>query len=89
MKRIIYSLAALAGLALATPVALADDVTMEQLPDPVRQTIQREIGSAQVGEIERDEERGRTYYEVEFVENGRRYELDVGEDGQVLRRHPD
>ncbi len=89
MKKWIYSVAVLTGFGLATPIALADDVTMDQLPEAVRQTIQQEIGSAQIGEIERDREGGRTYYEVEFTENGRRYELDIAEDGRVIQRHAD
>jgi hypothetical protein len=89
MKKWIDSIAVLAGLALTTSLALAEDVTMDQLPEPVRRTIQEEIGSAQIGEIERDREGDRTYYEVEFVENGRRFELDIAANGQVLRRHAD
>ncbi len=90
MKELLYSIAACAGLALAVPVAYAEDVTMDQLPSAVRQTLQRELGEqAQVGDMERDQDRGRTVYEIEFVENGRKFEIDIGEDGRVLNRHPD
>ncbi|AKF03119.1 PepSY domain-containing protein [Sandaracinus amylolyticus] len=88
MKLWIHSAAVGAALVLA-PLALAQDVPREQLPEAVRRTLDREIGQAQVGEIERDREGGTTIYEVELVENGRRYELDISEDGRVLRRHPD
>lgn len=64
MTKWIHALAAAAGLALASPVALAEDVTMEQLPQPVRQTLQRELGQAQVHEIERDRHGDRVVYEV-------------------------
>lgn len=89
MKKWIYSAVALSALALGTPVALADDVTLEDLPQEVRRTVERELGEAHIGEIERDDERGRTYYEIEFIQNGRRFELDVAEDGEVIRRHRD
>ncbi|HEY8429380.1 MAG TPA: PepSY domain-containing protein [Sandaracinaceae bacterium] len=85
----IYAAAAAVGLTLAAPVAFADDVTMDQLPDPVRQTMEREIGQGQVGDMERDDDLGRVVYEIEFVENGRKFELDIAEDGRLLNRHPD
>jgi uncharacterized membrane protein YkoI len=89
MKSVIHVAAFAAAVSLFAPVALADDVTMEQLPDAVRQTVERETAQAQVGDIEQDEENGQTVYEVEFVENGSKFELDVAEDGQIVRRHAD
>ncbi len=89
MKKWIYSMAATAALALAAPVALAEDVTMDQLPGPVRDTVQRELGQGQLGDIERDHEQGRVVYEVELIDNGRKFELDIAEDGRLLQRHPD
>lgn len=78
------------ALVLAAPVAYADDVTMSELPAPVRETVEREIGNNPIGDIERDDddEQG-TVYEIEFRENNRKFELDVLADGRVLRRHPD
>ena len=91
MKKWICSLIACAGIALAAPVVLADDddVAMEQLPDPVRQAVEREVGDGEVREIERDRHQGRVVYEVEFVRNNQRFELEVSEDGRVLRRQED
>jgi hypothetical protein len=78
------------ALVLAAPVAHAEDVTMADLPAPVRETVQREVGTAELGDIERDDDdRGGTVYEIEFRENNRKFELDVSPEGQVLRRHAD
>jgi hypothetical protein len=78
----------LAALAFTTTGrALAgEDVAFESLPAPVQQTIAREVGSGQVKEIERDWERGRVVYEVEYLQGDVEWEIDVGEDGALLER---
>jgi uncharacterized membrane protein YkoI len=89
MKSWMYGAPLALTLALAAPVAHADDITMAELPAPVRETVQREVGSAELGDIERDDDDGTTVYEIEFRENDRKFELDVSPDGRVLRRHAD
>lgn len=88
MTKWIYAMVAAAGLALAAP-ALAEDVTMDQLPQPVRQTLERELGQGQVHEIERDRDGDRVVYEVEIYDRGQKFELDIAEDGRLLSRRPD
>lgn len=92
MARATQIAAILAGLMLLPATVLADDedVTLEQLPEPVRQTALREVKDGIITDIEREIERGVTIYEVEFVEkSGTKLELDIGEDGTLLRRHRD
>lgn len=71
--------------------ALADvDVTLEELPEPVRRTALREVKDGTITDIERDTEKGVIVYEVEFIEKGgAKYELDIAADGTLLRRHRD
>jgi uncharacterized membrane protein YkoI len=67
-----------------------EDLTLEELPEPVRQTALREVKDGTITDIERDTERGVTVYEVEFMEkDGKKLELDIGADGTLLRRHRD
>jgi hypothetical protein len=90
MGRLTYQ--ALVSLALASisSSALADiELTLEQLPEPVRQTAVREVKTGQIVEIEQDDEDGSTVYEVEFVLDAVKYELDIAPDGTLLRRHRD
>jgi len=73
-------------------VALADDedLTLEELPEPVRQTALREAKDGTITDIERDTEGGVTVYEVELREkDGKKFELDISADGTLLRRHRD
>lgn len=88
MTKWIYAIAAAVGLALAAP-ALAEDVTMDQLPQAVRQTLERELGQGRVHEIERDRDGDRVVYEVEIYDGGQKFELDIAEDGRLLSRRPD
>jgi uncharacterized membrane protein YkoI len=78
------------AILLATSLAAAgQDVALDQLPEPVRATVDRETKGGQITEIERDTERGQTIYEVEFVLDGKEYELDIGADGKLLERRLD
>jgi len=78
------------AILLTTSVCLAgQDVTIDQLPEAVRATVDRETKGAQITDIERDAERGQTIYEVEFVLDGKEYELDVAADGKLLERRLD
>ena len=65
------------------------DLTLEQLPEPVRQTTVREVKTGRIVEIEQDDEDGSTVYEVEFILDDVKYELDIAPDGTLLRRHRD
>ena len=62
------------------------DVTLDQVPDAVRQTILREAAGATITEIERETRNGKTTYEAEFMSNGREIEIKIAPDGTVLKR---
>jgi len=85
MTRII--IATLLSLGLATSVSADANVTLEQLPEPVRQTVLREVKTGQVTDLERDDRKdGSVVYEIEFVFEKVEYELDVAPDGKVLKK---
>lgn len=90
MKRCVSSLVLALGSSFVALTALADtEVTLEELPAPVRQTVEREVKSGTILEIEREDEHGTVVYEVEFIEASIKYEIDVSPDGALLRRHRD
>jgi hypothetical protein len=64
----------------------ADEVAIDQVPPPVRATIEREVGNGRLKEIERETRNGRTVYEVEFERDGDDREIKVAEDGTVVER---
>jgi uncharacterized membrane protein YkoI len=61
-------------------------VTMDQLPSAVRSTFQKEAGGGQIEELRAEKRNGKTVYEGEVVANGKGTELEVSEDGSVLKR---
>ncbi len=91
MKKLISVAALGAALALAAPVAFADDdnVQLDQLPDEARTSVEREVGDGEIREIDEDHDGDRKIYEVEYVEGGQRKEVDVAEDGRVVNQHRD
>jgi uncharacterized membrane protein YkoI len=70
--------------------ALADiQLTLEQLPEPVRKTALVEVKAGRIVEIEQEDDDGETVYEIEFVLDDIKYEIDVAPDGTLLRKHRD
>jgi hypothetical protein len=67
-------------------------VSLDSVPQAVREGIQKHLNGATVREIEREAEHGRTVYEVEAVRDGKRIEFEVAEDGSIVeqeRQGPD
>ncbi len=94
MKHLLTTLAVALTLPLAATAALAqqerqNDLRLEDLPQPVREAVQREVGDGTIEDIDRDTERGQTVYEVEFDRDGREYEIEVSPDGTVVDRRED
>jgi hypothetical protein len=84
------TLLTLPAILLTTSLCFAGpDVPIDQLPQPVRATVERETQGGQITDIERDTEHGQTIYEVEFVLDGKEYELDIAADGKLLERRLD
>jgi uncharacterized membrane protein YkoI len=62
------------------------EVTLDQVPPAVKETLARESGGAPMGTIERENEKGRTVYETRVDRAGKTWELEVDENGKVLER---
>lgn len=66
-------------------------MTMDQLPASAREGLTREAGTgATIGEVEREEENGRTVYEADATAaDGTKWEITVDESGKLLEREKD
>jgi len=63
-----------------------DDVSLSEVPQAVRVTIERETKSFEIEDIDRDNDDGKVVYEVEAEsQDGRRNEMAVAEDGSLIR----
>lgn len=89
---VLLELVALGLLAGATAAVWAgsnereEKVSIDQVPAPVKATILREMEGAQIKEIERETEHGKTVYEAEADRNGKEIEIKVTADGVLMER---
>ena len=68
------------------PRERAVEVTYDDLPPAVKETLSRESGGSPVGTVRRDREKGRVVYEALISKGGRTWEVEVDESGNVLER---
>ena len=61
-------------------------VTMGELPSAVQSTFQSEAKGGQVEELHSLQRNGKTVYKGEIVSNGKGTELQVSENGKILKR---
>jgi hypothetical protein len=62
-------------------------MTLDQLPQPVQQTITQEAKGGTVGTIKQETARGKTFYVAEITDtNGKKHHVRVNEDGSLMAR---
>ncbi len=63
-------------------------MSMDQLPAPVKATLEKEAKGGTIGDVTMEKDtKGRTYYEAEIhTTKGKDRYLHVSEDGKVLKR---
>ena len=90
MKKV-YLLFAIAGLAVAAlltaglaTVFAEEEVSLQQVPEKARATIQEHAGAGKIIKIERETEDSKTIYEAEVDTNGKVVEFQVSEAGEYL-----
>lgn len=64
-------------------------IALDQVPAAVRATLTAEARGAAIGDVEREEEHGRTQYEAKARIDGKRYEFKVAADGKLLSKKLD
>jgi hypothetical protein len=62
------------------------EVTLDQVPPAVKDTLTRESGGAPVGKIEREYEKGKVLYSAMITKGGKTWEFEVDESGTVVER---
>ena len=62
-------------------------MTMDQLPAPVKATLEKEAKDGSIGEIVQETKNGKMYYEAQIHrKNGKDRYVNVAPDGKVLKR---
>ena len=96
-KHWIVAFASAAALMLSGCASMNEDedkgkeqaVTMDQLPAAAKATLTREAGAGKIEEIDKQSEHGKTVYEADVLLDGKKWEITVREDGQLLKKQLD
>jgi hypothetical protein len=64
----------------------SDKVRLDQTPPAARQAIEHELIGAQLEDIARKKKNGQTVYETDIIRDGRKWEVNVAEDGRILSK---
>lgn len=67
-----------------SPSKKETNVTIAQVPPPVRAAIEKVTAGSGIREIERIEFGGKVTYEVEYTKDGKQQEAEFSEDGKML-----
>lgn len=60
-------------------------MTLDQVPQPVQQTINQEAQGGTVGKVKQETSRGKTFYVAEVTDtNGKKHHVRVNEDGTLM-----
>jgi hypothetical protein len=91
MRKTPLGVALMLAILVTSASALAGtEVTFDSLPAAVRSTALREIKTGRVVEVERETSKeGQVVYEIDFIDAGVEWELDIAADGTLLRRSED
>jgi len=70
-------------------IALAEDekskkISLDQAPKAVRDAINNRFPDAEISSIEKEKEGGKVVFDVELKHKGRKYEMDIEEDGTIV-----
>lgn len=88
MRKLIGGLAvaAVAGLVVLASAARADDkkVPLDKVPRAVMDAINARFPGADITSVEREKEGDKVVYDIELKHQGRKYEMDIEENGTVL-----
>jgi uncharacterized membrane protein YkoI len=87
MRRIIgcVGISAVAGLVMLATTALAGEkVPLDKVPKAVQDAVKARFPKGEITSIEKETTEGKVVYDIELKSEGRKYEMDIQEDGTVL-----
>jgi uncharacterized membrane protein YkoI len=61
-------------------------VSLAELPEPVRKTLSETAPGAEIKELELETENGRTQYAIDAVIDGQTFDIEIAPDGTLLQK---
>src|SRR3981189_279069 len=74
------------GICGCASSAGAVKVKVKKTPPEVQKTINSELVGAHLEDIAKVQRQGRTIYETDIIKNGHKWEVVIGEDGQIISK---
>ena len=71
--------------AQGTIVSVEEEMRLDQVPSAAREAIQKAAANGKLGEIEMVTEGGKTFYEAQVTQRGKKSEVKVDASGQPLK----
>jgi uncharacterized membrane protein YkoI len=80
------------GLVLAASAAQGQDkaapkaekIALDKVPEPIMKAVNTRFPGAKLRSVEKEVEDGKVVFDVELTQNGRKYEMDIKEDGTII-----
>jgi hypothetical protein len=77
------------GLVVLAAAVRADDkkdkeTSLDKAPKAVKAAVEGRFPGAKVTSVEKETEDGKVVYDIELTHEGRKYEMDIKEDGTIL-----
>jgi hypothetical protein len=77
------------GLIVFVPPGSADDkkpekLALDKIPKKVMDAIKNRFPNAEITSAEKETENGKVVYDIELKHKGRKYEMDIEEDGTII-----
>ena len=72
-----------ATLSTAQARQKAEKISPDKLPQKVSEAVRERFPGAEMTSVEKETEDGRTIYDVELKQKGRKYEMDIEADGNI------
>ena len=64
-------------------------MTLDQVPAAAREGLQREAGGATITQVDKEEVKGKTGYEIDVMKDGKNWEIIVDENGKLMSKKLD
>jgi uncharacterized membrane protein YkoI len=64
-------------------------MTLDQVPAAAREGLQREAGGASITQVDKEDIKGKTGYEVDVMKDGKNWEIIVDENGKLISKKLD
>jgi uncharacterized membrane protein YkoI len=84
-----FGVSALAAMVLMGAVVRADEdkekkIPLDKVPKVIRDAIDGRFPGADVKSVEKEKEGGKVVFDVDLTHQGRKYEMDILEDGTII-----